>query len=632
MKKKILIAIFTFISCVLLSVVIEIFGFNYKNITLSENDQSIPSVSYTSESVNDLTTVQIKLDNKYVDKLVIDYHSTENIEYTIVYTYSGPYGNQIESEKSVDMFDDSFTSSVTNIEKTVSNITIEYKSTDNLTINNISTDNHFHFNYYRMIFILIVFFTIICLIYFYKNGFRTEKLHIYFAILCSLLGSMIITAQPAATFYSWDDQIHFEKTIDWFGGTIKYSNGEYNLSDATVLDSAGRSAVFSADEKQKLAEYLDSNIDHDYTKTLSRIPSLDKISYFPMAIGYNLAKIIHLPFTACFYIGKIFNLIFYTLPIAYAIKIIKVGKRLLAIIALLPTNVFLASNYSCDPAVFTGLTILIAHIVNLFLDKTTKLDFKTAVIIIAAAVYACFAKAIYAPFLLLTLLIPKERFSSSKQSKLVKIGFFVITIFLLSISFLPNLSGSSQSDSRGGDTSTGEQLSLILNHPFDYATVLGDTAVNRFSYKFLGNKTIEDYSYMNPTGTSIENSTNAANGYESNIYYIILLLLFFVFLTDNKNNVINKKQRWSGIGITLFVILLIWSALYLSFTPVGLNTINGVQGRYFLPLLFPILLFIQPRRIQNKINPKIYNTLIFATISTIVAILTYLIILVPYSF
>ena len=40
-------------------------------------------------------------------------------------------------------------------------------------------------------------------------------------------------------------------------------------------------------------------------------------------------------------------------------------------------------------------------------------------------------------------------------------------------------------------------------------------------------------------------------------------------------------------------IELIFVALYLTWTPVGMDRIDGIQGRYFIPLL-PILLFVLP--------------------------------------
>lgn len=614
-KKKILKIFLALIVCFTLGALIETLFFNFNSIT--SNNNSISEVKYTTKTIDGMTTVNVDLDNTFINKLIIDYDASKDVDYSISYTYNGLYGKQTHGEFGPDILDDVFSKSISNINATVSNLSISYKNTEQLTINQISIDNTFHFNPYRMIFISLSLFTIYLLFYFYKEGFRTEKIHVYFAVFCSLLGVMFIVAQPAATFYSWDDQIHFQQTVDWFGGSITYSNGEYNMSDANVSDSAGRKAIHSAEEKQQQINYLNSDVEHNYTKTTSSFPSFDKISYLPMAIGYNLCKLIHLPFIVSFQIGKIFNLLFYVLLLAYAIKTSKIGKRLITVIALIPVNVFLASNYSYDPAVFVGITIFLVHTFNLFLDKTTKFDFKTALIMIASMSYACFAKAIYAPFMLLLLLIPKERFKNVKQSRLIKLGFTLIAGMLF---ILPMFSGGSVSDPRGGDTSFSDQTITILEHPLDYATVLKSTAADQFSTELIGAFSTTNFAYLNKIDE------------KSNLYLILIILLIFVFITDNKGNNLTIKQRLAILGITILNIVLIWTALYLSFTPVGLNTINGVQGRYFLPLLLPLLIALQPKNVQNKINPKLYNLLIVAIPVIVIIIAIYTFILSPYSF
>jgi hypothetical protein len=55
--------------------------------------------------------------------------------------------------------------------------------------------------------------------------------------------------------------------------------------------------------------------------------------------------------------------------------------------------------------------------------------------------------------------------------------------------------------------------------------------------------------------------------------------------------------RWftapgAALGV-LSSIELIFVALYLTWTPVGMDRVDGIQGRYFIPLL-PILLFVMP--------------------------------------
>lgn len=50
------------------------------------------------------------------------------------------------------------------------------------------------------------------------------------------------------------------------------------------------------------------------------------------------------------------------------------------------------------------------------------------------------------------------------------------------------------------------------------------------------------------------------------------------------------------VVILIAVIVLIWLSMYLSFTPVGQNTIAGVQARYYLPLLYLGALILPGKR------------------------------------
>ena len=218
----------------------------------------------------------------------------------------------------------------------------------------------------------------------------------------------------------------------------------------------------------------------------------------------------------------------------------------------------------------------------------------------SAISYACLVKAIYIPFLLLALLVSPKRFTNKKQSRLVKCGIIGISLLLSATFILPTISGTMESDTRGGNTSVSGQLSTVLSNPLDYATLLGNTAIAQLSNKTLEN--FNNYAYI----------TNQATMSSSNLLYILPILLLFSFLTDNNNNTLTKKQRLSILAANLATIIFIWTALYLTFTPVGSNTINGVQSRYFLPLFFPLLLCLQPKSVHSTIKPKYYNAIIIA--------------------
>jgi hypothetical protein len=87
--------------------------------------------------------------------------------------------------------------------------------------------------------------------------------------------------------------------------------------------------------------------------------------------------------------------------------------------------------------------------------------------------------------------------------------------------------------------------------------------------------------------------------------YIIyfFLLLYAIYSETNANITISKEQRIGILIISLLYFIAIFTTLYLTYTSVADPTIDGVQGRYFIPIT-PLLLipFIRPK--NNK--PYLY--------------------------
>ena len=71
-----------------------------------------------------------------------------------------------------------------------------------------------------------------------------------------------------------------------------------------------------------------------------------------------------------------------------------------------------------------------------------------------------------------------------------------------------------------------------------------------------------------------------------------------------------------GILLLSFAsIFLVALALYVSFTPVGLNWVNGCQTRYLEPLLFPVLIgLFWNRAHSNAVEGFLMGVLIFLSI------------------
>ena len=69
-----------------------------------------------------------------------------------------------------------------------------------------------------------------------------------------------------------------------------------------------------------------------------------------------------------------------------------------------------------------------------------------------------------------------------------------------------------------------------------------------------------------------------------------LVLVLFSSMIEKNEVAFSRKQKIWNFLIILGTALLIIGAMYISWTGVGAEVVEGVQGRYFIPLL-PLLLF-----------------------------------------
>ena len=90
-----------------------------------------------------------------------------------------------------------------------------------------------------------------------------------------------------------------------------------------------------------------------------------------------------------------------------------------------------------------------------------------------------------------------------------------------------------------------------------------------------------------------------------------LVILILVAATDlNEHSFRYAKWRYRVAGSLLLVgtSALMASALYVSYTAVGSNTIEGCQGRYLLPLVIPFLALFFNSKIINENSRKGYTS------------------------
>lgn len=247
--------------------------------------------------------------------------------------------------------------------------------------------------------------------------------------------------------------------------------------------------------------------------------------------------------------------------------------------------------YTYDTVIMSFISLGLAILLREWLDKSIiKVNIINLVIADICLFWGIWCKAIYAPLVLLGLLIPKDKFENKKQIRLFK--FIVVATFMLLMAtfVLPQIMNpSGQSDSRISGADSGEQMKVIFNHMFTYTILV----LKKISETF-GNFTLGAGAYR-------------AMGHlgESGFMYLIPILAVVIIITEKQEKgieAITGRQRIVIGSILMITIAMIWTVLYLSYNNVGTTQVGGVQGRYYHPLLMPYYIICTGDYIKVKIN------------------------------
>lgn len=553
-------------------------------------------------------SLKLPLSGEYVDKLEYGYQGEK--DFTAVLKVAGfdRYGNSAEQELQ-DMNSAKFGRSVQKIGCTASSITLEVPKGTSITY--IQTRNILSVNWIRLLFVFVTLGAVYFLIAF--RSLVARRVEAGFLALCLFIGVAYVAAAPIG-FSSWDEQIHYKNTVETsqvFAG----SNAYWTLAAAETRDLTLPKGATTWEEQQDLFSHLQSIHDKQNLAQITEKPALvpyTRLAYLPQALLYGMADLFNLPFALCYMLGRLGNLLLYAFVMFFAIKLLPTGKRIAAVLGLLPTPLFIASSYTYDAVVFAFLLLGFAAFLDELLQPQRRLKFRRAALMLGAMVFASFPKAVYIPLLLLVLLLPQEKFGNKRQLWLFRGTALLLFLLMMSTFVLPTLTNPSEvGDIRGGDTSTAKQLDVILGHPFAYLGLLLQSVWNNLFNFTLGPSVTLDLAYL-----------GIVDRY--NVQAVTLILLVFVLLTDRTEatELPRRVKIWLTVALAA-VVALIWTALYLSFTPVGLPQINGVQARYYLPLLVPLYLLLHTRRIESRIPAGAYHLLTLGTAGGISAYALY---------
>lgn len=290
-----------------------------------------------------------------------------------------------------------------------------------------------------------------------------------------------------------------------------------------------------------------------------------------------------------------------------SMKIIPYKKNIIMFISLLPITLQSAISISADCMTIAAAILLISY--TLYLNHNDeKISKKEIGILFVLSTILSLCKIVYLPLCLFPIILNKNKFNSTK-SKYVILG--LIALFVVIINFIWLKIASDYLLSIEGGANPSEQIELIIHKPWIYLLAIYNTSVYNFDY----------YLY-----TQLGSSLGLFSITVSPIYIKLNLIILIMLLLFNNNVEVENGVKVSSILIYLIVLFLIYSSLYVQWTKVGSKIIDGIQGRYFLPILPLLFLSFNNESFKLK-NNKFFNDKIMMAVMILenLYVMTYLI-------
>lgn len=397
----------------------------------------------------------------------------------------------------------------------------------------------------------------------------------YFLTASGVFGLLLAVFMPP--FQAADEGAHFFKA---------YQVSEWNLRTKLVPPSLYQvrdrfdRLPFFPDRKTSVGEILAARHVPLNPHEMGSAPvlSYSPVPYLPSAAGILVGRILGLSPLYLLYIGRICALLAYMALVAMAIRWMPAQKWLLALFALMPMCMAQAAAVTADTVTLAIAYLFFAYTLRLSQENGT-LRIRQWLGLTALLALISLTKPVYCVFAFLFLLIPPARVGSLPK---YWVGF--LTLLVLSgatakgwIEINQKLLTYEVLGSKGG-----QQLALILEQPTSFLRILG-TTVARYGTDYL-EQMIGRLGWLD---TALPGNFR--------FFYGILLVGVAVF-GWTRHVALSWLARMSALATGGGGALLIAVSLFLTWTPIGSPAIEGIQGRYFLPLLPPLLLMLYPSR------------------------------------
>ncbi len=449
----------------------------------------------------------------------------------------------------------------------------------------------------------------LCLILLQKKYGKPEYL---FAFLYLSLGIWYMVINPL--YVIPDEPAHFARIYGISEGTFITEGTDGGIGPGSMLPENLLYGNQTANTKikdiidGKDVELSDNKVFLNYSNSALYSP----FTYIAQVFGVAVGKIFSNKIFFIAYCGRFAAWLAAGGILFFAIRYIPFGKHILVAVSLLPMNMHESISLAGDTFTFAVAAAFVSFALYLRYTKKDTMGRKEYVLLYVLLFFIASCKIVYVPLCMLAFLIPAERFGHMRNY-VKHVLLSVLEVFLTSGIWLAISMHILEGSLDGRST---EQVRYVLSHPLLYVETIANTT---FTYG----------------GGLINSMLGASLGWlhitvNSGVMAMVAGNLVYICVRE-KGVWKEEKSKWPRIwtaAAVACVVLVLYTSLYVQWTQLEKNIIDGLQGRYFLPVLLPFLLSLKSS--SHMINGETdrhsfcvpYLLLLITNLFTLVTLLT----------
>lgn len=396
--------------------------------------------------------------------------------------------------------------------------------------------------------------------------------------------------------------------------TYELATGQISMKDVKTPEEFEK-ANYKYRSYKKVMKGLKDN---HYTLVSRDNGGYNLFMYITGAIGMSIGLLFKAPIIVCYTLGSLVNYLVFLLVGYLVIEKLPFAKYAALVYMLSPMYLQQATSLSCDALINASVMLFLSYILHLKYKKE-EMTTKEIVIISCLSAYLTICKFAYFPLLLLLFLIKdklKQHFKKSKKTVIICATccfLFGLGVYSYMKIYLPSTITPTNNIV---EIEKPQPEITKMEYTFSDFSKVPYLIINTFDYNM-------NFYFMSFAGQSLGALEINTPHYLCIIFYVIVIISVF-FDSDKKE--LSKKEKKLLFFIWFIDMILIFGGLYLGWGDLKALLVQGVQGRYFIPINILLLLIINSKKIKFDIKNKnelISIPLIFINILSIIKIITF---------